>query len=78
MVLRLSEDPKVRETFNVFDTLKDRKNFVVAFSGGKDSTLLSILFYEWLVSRNQKGKMYSSLRAGRRSASVLTIPLQPF
>ncbi len=56
MTLRLSEDPKVHETFSVFDDLKDRKNFVIAFSGGKDSTLLSILFYEWLTSRNQKGK----------------------
>jgi len=56
MTLRLSEDPKVHETFNVFDSLKDRKNFVIAFSGGKDSTALSILFYEWLLSRNQKGK----------------------
>jgi len=56
MSLRLSEDPKVHETFNVFDSLKDRKNYVIAFSGGKDSTTLSILFYEWLISRNQKGK----------------------
>jgi len=56
MTLRLSEDPKVHETFSVFDGLKDRKNFVIAFSGGKDSTLLSILFYEWLRNRGQKGK----------------------
>ena len=56
MTLRLSEHPKLHETFNVFDGLKDRKNFVIAFSGGKDSTLLSILFYEWLRDRGQKGK----------------------
>jgi len=56
MTFRLSEYPKVHETFSVFDSLKDRKNFVIAFSGGKDSTLLTILFYEWLTSRNQKGK----------------------
>ena len=56
MTLRLLEDPKVHETFSVFDGLKDRKNFVIAFSGGKDSTLLSILFYEWLRNRGQKGK----------------------
>jgi len=56
MTLRLTEDPKVGETFSVFDSLKDKKNFVIAFSGGKDSTLLSILFYEWLTSRGQKGK----------------------
>jgi len=56
MTLRLSEDPKLHETFAVFDSLKDRKNFVVAFSGGKDSSLLSILFYEWLTTRGHKGK----------------------
>ena len=47
---------KVSETFRVLDLLRTEKNFAVAFSGGKDSTLLSILLYEWLKERGVKGK----------------------
>jgi len=49
-------DKKIHETFQVLDLLKYEKNIAVAFSGGKDSTLLSILLYEWLRSRGIKGK----------------------
>ncbi|MCI4409121.1 MAG: phosphoadenosine phosphosulfate reductase family protein [Thermofilum sp.] len=47
---------KVRETFRLLDTLRNENAFAVAFSGGKDSTLLSILLYEWLRDRNIKNK----------------------
>jgi 3'-phosphoadenosine 5'-phosphosulfate sulfotransferase (PAPS reductase)/FAD synthetase len=49
-------DKKIHETFQVLDLLRYEKNFAVAFSGGKDSTLLSILLYEWLKSRGVKDK----------------------
>lgn len=47
---------RIEETFRVLDLLKFERNFVIAFSGGKDSTLLSILFYKWLKERGVKGK----------------------
>ena len=47
---------KVLETFSVLDMLKLEKTFAIAFSGGKDSTLLSILVYDWLRERGIKGK----------------------
>ena len=49
-------DEKILETFHILDFLKHEKNFAVAFSGGKDSTLLSILLYEWLRSRGVRDK----------------------
>jgi 3'-phosphoadenosine 5'-phosphosulfate sulfotransferase (PAPS reductase)/FAD synthetase len=51
-----SLNEKILETFSVLDSLKHEKNFAIAFSGGKDSTILSILIYEWLRSRDMKGK----------------------
>ena len=47
---------KILETFSVMDMLKLEKTFAIAFSGGKDSTLLSILVYDWLRERGIKGK----------------------
>ncbi|BCU70059.1 phosphoadenosine phosphosulfate reductase family protein [Stygiolobus caldivivus] len=47
---------KISETYRLLDLLKLEKNFAVAFSGGKDSTLLSILLYKWLRERGVKGK----------------------
>ena len=47
---------KILETFHALDLLKIEKTFAIAFSGGKDSTLLSILVYEWLRERGIKGK----------------------
>ena len=49
-------DVKTHETFNVLDMMKLEKTFAIAFSGGKDSTLLSILFYKWLLHRGVHGK----------------------
>jgi len=49
-------DKKIHETFQVLDLLKYEKNIAIAFSGGKDSTLLSILLYEWLRNRGVRDK----------------------
>jgi len=49
-------DKRILETFLLLDSLKHEKNFAIAFSGGKDSTLLSILLYEWLRSRGVRDK----------------------
>ena len=51
-----SYERKILETFGVLDLLRTERNFAIAFSGGKDSTLLSILVYKWLVERGVKGK----------------------
>lgn len=45
---------RVLEVFKVFDELASRSNrFAVAFSGGKDSTVLAILLLEWIVNRGR-------------------------
>ncbi|QXJ33625.1 phosphoadenosine phosphosulfate reductase domain-containing protein [Saccharolobus shibatae] len=47
---------KLIETFRIFDLLKNENRFVLAYSGGKDSTLVSILLLRWLYSRKLSGK----------------------
>ena len=42
---------KLLESFNVLDLLRFERTLAIAFSGGKDSTLVSILVYKWLKER---------------------------
>ncbi len=45
---------RVLEVFRVFDELASKSNrFVIAFSGGKDSTALAILLLEWILDRGR-------------------------
>ncbi len=45
------------DAFRVFDeaALKFR-TFVLAFSGGKDSTAVAVLLYRWLAERARRGE----------------------
>ncbi len=48
------DSSKVLEVFKVFDELASKSNrFAIAFSGGKDSTALAILFLEWILDRGR-------------------------
>jgi DNA sulfur modification protein DndC len=49
-------EQKIKESYKVLDLFMMEKNISIAFSGGKDSTLLCILVYNWLRDRNIKGK----------------------
>ncbi len=47
--LTLISDEKILKVFDVFDnSIKNRQKVTIAFSGGKDSTTLALLFYEWI------------------------------
>lgn len=47
--LPLFDNEKISNAFKVFeDSVKDSTSITIAYSGGKDSTLLAILFFEWL------------------------------
>ena len=50
--LPLFDTEKINNVFKVFDdSVKPKSSITLAYSGGKDSTLLTILFFEWLRSR---------------------------
>ena len=43
---------KIEDAFKILDKMiKPRSNIVIAYSGGKDSTALILLFYEWVKRR---------------------------
>jgi len=47
---------KLNETLHLLDLFRNEKRFMLAYSGGKDSTLVSILFFRWLSMRGLTGK----------------------
>jgi len=49
---------KISKVYELFDRIvKKHKDLVIAYSGGKDSTLLLILLYKWLVDRGIKDRL---------------------
>jgi DNA sulfur modification protein DndC len=48
-------DQKLKESFNVLEeVLSDKEHVVVAYSGGKDSTALALLLFQWIVEKKKK------------------------
>jgi len=53
-MVKLSILDKVERTCRIFDeTLSDKQRVVLAYSGGKDSTVVALLFYEWVKRREE-------------------------
>jgi DNA sulfur modification protein DndC len=51
-----TSDERVDKVFGIFDeSIKVGSNVVIAYSGGKDSTVLAILVYRWAKERHMKG-----------------------
>lgn len=49
---------KIANVYNIFkECINDRTDIYLAYSGGKDSTVLAILLYEWLKRNKIEGKV---------------------
>jgi DNA sulfur modification protein DndC len=51
---------KIKNVYKIFNSVaKNRKELIFGYSGGKDSTLLLLLFYRWLKENNSFHRRYS-------------------